>query len=204
MSEEVLLSGGAITAAVVRVGDTVRRPASPASPVMREVVRRLELMGFDGAPRWLGLDERGRDVLTWIDGETYSERGRLHPYLDDQAGRIVFSQAQVCAALALLRRYHDALSDDLWCHGDFGPWNLVWSDGLPRAVIDFDAAYRGDASEDVAYALRTLIGYGRAKVEPDELVAATHAGLTAYGATFDVPTILAREYDRAEARCRKN
>ena len=28
--------------------------------------------------------------------------------------------------------------------------------------------------------------------------------LTAYGSTFDVPTILAREYDLAEERCRRN
>jgi hypothetical protein len=71
------------------------------------------------------VDEHGRDVLNWIEGETFAERGRLHPYLDDAAGRIVFSQSQVCSATVLLRRFHDALGEDMFCHGDFGPW--TWS-----------------------------------------------------------------------------
>jgi aminoglycoside phosphotransferase (APT) family kinase protein len=116
----------------------------------------------------------------------------------------VFSEDQVCAALALLRRFHDALADDLVCHGDFGPWNLVWRDGLPSAVIDFDSVYRGDRSEDVAYALRMFIAYGRAEAEPSALVAITRSATNAYGCEFDVPSILDREYERAAVRCRKN
>jgi len=193
-----------MTTSVVRVGDTVRRPVSPASPVIRGVLRRLELAGFDDAPRWLGVDEQGRDVLSWIEGETFTERGRMHPYLDDAAGRIIFSQSQVCAAMALLRRFHDALGDDLLCHGDFGPWNIVWRDELPHAVIDFDAVRRADPSEDVGYALRMFIGYGRAEAEPLELVAITRAAVKAFGAEFDVPVLLGKEYERAAVRCREN
>ena len=39
---------------------------------------------------------------------------------------------------------------------------------------------------------------------PDELARVTRAALAAYGATFDVPAILAREYELAAARCRRN
>jgi hypothetical protein len=49
---------------VVRVGDTVRRPRDTASHLMREVLLHLERVGFDAAPRWLGVDEQGRDILT--------------------------------------------------------------------------------------------------------------------------------------------
>jgi hypothetical protein len=182
----------------VRVGDTVRRPPSPRA---RELLLRIERAGFDAAPRWLGVDEDGRDVLSWIDGETLSERGRLHPYLDDRGGRIAFSDEQLAAAFRLLRRLHDAGGA---CHGDFGPWNLVWRDGLPVGVVDFDDAHRGAPAEDVAYALRMFLAYGLAREEPPELARRTRLALDAYGAGFDVPAILAREYDLAEERCRRN
>jgi hypothetical protein len=204
VNEEIQLRGGATTDGVVRVGDTVRRPSGHATQLMRDVLVHLERVGFGAAPRWLGLDDQGRDVLTWIDGETFTERGQMHPYIGDPPGRVTFSDEQIGAVMLLLRSYHDTFADDVVCHGDFGPWNIVWRDGLPFAVIDFDRAYRGDAADDVAYALRTFISYGFATSAPAELVRRTQTALHAYGADFDVPEILGREYDRAEDRCRRN
>lgn len=197
------LPGGAGGGEVVRVGSTVRKPPGPNAGLAREVLQRLERAGFDAAPRWLGIDEQGRDVLSFVEGETFTERGRMHPYIGDPPERIVFSDEQVAAAMRLLRRLHDALDGEI-CHGDFGPWNLVWRDGLPVAVIDFDNVHRAESAEDVGYALRMFVGYGFAEAEPPELVRRTHAALAAYGATFDVPAILEREYDLAEDRCRRN
>jgi Ser/Thr protein kinase RdoA (MazF antagonist) len=171
---------------------------------MREVLLHLERAGFDAAPRWLGVDEQGRDVLTWIEGETFADRSRLHPYIGDPPDRIEFSDEQVAAAFRLLRRYHDAFGAELLCHGDFGPWNLVWRDGLPVAIVDFDDAHPGEAPEDVAYALRTFASYGLARAEAVELVRRTRLALAAYGAELDVASLLAEEYDRAEERCRRN
>jgi hypothetical protein len=202
--EEVPLTGGATNGGVVRVGDTVRRPPRPSSGPMREVLLRLEQARFDAAPRWLGVDEQGRDVLHWIEGETFTDRTRLHPFLGDPSARVTFSVEQLAAAMRLLRRYHNALGDDVVCHGDFGPWNLVWRDGLPVGLIDFDTVYRGDASEDVAYALRTFVGYGLVPEPARVLVERTRGALDAYGRAVDVPAVLAREYDLAEARCRRN
>lgn len=202
---ETPLSGGATHGdAVVRVGDTVRRPARQSATLVREVLLRLEQVGFEAAPRFLGVDEEGRDVLTWIDGETLAERGRLHPYLGDPPERIAFTDEQLTAAFRLLRRFHDAFGERVICHGDYGPWNLVWRDGLPVALIDFDDVHPGEPAEDVGYALRMFVGYGLAAAEPAELVRRTRAALAAYGAAFDVPAILEREYERAEERCRRN
>jgi Ser/Thr protein kinase RdoA (MazF antagonist) len=189
---------------VVRVGDTVRRPQTAASLLMREVLLHLERAGFDAAPRWLGVDEQGRDILTWIDGDTFTDRGQMHPYIGDPPDRVTFSDEQIAAAFGLLRRYHDAFGQDVICHGDFGPWNIVWRDGRPVAVIDFDNLHRGDGAEDVAYALRMFVGYGLAQENATDLVRRTRAALTAYGASFEVPVILDREYDLAEERCRRN
>jgi Phosphotransferase enzyme family len=201
---EIALPGGSTTDGVVRIGDTVRRPVWDASPLMRDVLLHLERAGFDAAPRWHGLDEQGRDVLTWIDGDTFADRGRMHPFIGDPPVRVTFTDRQVAVATRLLRRYHDAFGDDVICHGDYGPWNLVWREGLPVAVIDFDNVHRGAAADDVAYALRMFVCYAFAEETREELVRRTHVALHAYGASFDVPAILEREYDLAEERCRRN
>jgi hypothetical protein len=186
------------------VGDTVRKPPHPRSQLVREVLLKLERAGFDAAPRWLGVDEQGRDVLSWIEGETLTDRGRMHPYIGDPPDRITFSDEHVTAVMRLLRRYHDTFRDEVICHGDFGPWNIVWRDAMPVAMIDFDNVYAGNAPDDVAYALRMFVGYGFAPGEPAELVRRTRVALSAYGADFDVPAILEREYNLAEERCRRN
>ncbi len=53
----------------VRVGNTVRRPAGSSRAAVRDLLLHLESIGFDGAPRYLGIDDQGREVLTWIDGD---------------------------------------------------------------------------------------------------------------------------------------
>jgi Ser/Thr protein kinase RdoA (MazF antagonist) len=204
VTDERLLAGGAVTDGVVRVGDTVRRPARFGNQLMRDVLVHLERVGFDAAPRWLGLDDQGRDVLTWIEGDTFTERSRLHPYIGDPPVRIGFGEEQVAAAMRLLRRYHDTFGDDVICHGDFGPWNLVWRSSMPVAVIDFDSVYPGPPADDVGYALRMFIGYGFAAAEPSELVQRTRSALAGYGSDFDVPALLEREYELADERCRRN
>ena len=149
MSDEIPLGGGWSTEGVVRIGDTVRRPPQHATQLMRDVLVHLEGVGFDAAPRWLGFDEKGRDTLTFIEGETFSDTRRL-----------TWSDGQLLAAGELLRRYHDAVSgidlaagSEVVSHGDFGPWNLIWMDGVPRFVIDFDNAHPGPRMEDVGYAI---------------------------------------------------
>lgn len=204
MSEEIPLGGGASGLGVVRVGETVRRPPRYVTPTMRDVLQHLERAGFDAAPRWLGVDEQKRDILTWIDGDTFVERGRMHPYIGEPPDRITFGDEQLAAVFALLRRYHDTFDGELICHGDYGPWNLVWRDRMPAAIIDFDNAYPGDPADDVGYALRMFVSYGFGPWTAEESVRRTRVALAAYGRDFDVPELLAREYDAAEAKGHRN
>ena len=67
---EVPLLGGDMTEGVVRVGRTVRRPVRPHTPAVHALLRHLEAVGFDGAPRVLGIDGRNREVLTYLPGFT--------------------------------------------------------------------------------------------------------------------------------------
>jgi Ser/Thr protein kinase RdoA (MazF antagonist) len=141
----VPLSGGRITRDVVRIGDTVRRPASPASPFVAALLSLLEQRKFTGAPRYLGRDEAGRDVLSYVPGWVPP---RFQQWTD----------AQVAAAGALVRALHDATRDSdlagehqVVCHHDLGPNNTVFRQDLPVAFIDFDTAAPGSPLEDLGY-----------------------------------------------------
>ncbi len=66
---EVLLVGGiANRGQVVRVGDTVRRPQRATSPAIHALLRHLADVGFAGAPRFLDVDDQGREVLSYVPG----------------------------------------------------------------------------------------------------------------------------------------
>lgn len=155
---EVPLPGGDVTEGIVRAGDTVRRPLGPHSPLVHAVLAHLEAVGFEGAPRFLGTDERGREVLTFIEGEV---AGRPHPaWLADDS--------RLASVARLLRAYDDAVAgfappahllegvappdlpglppepepppgaEVFIGHLDVTPENVVFRDGQAVALIDFD------------------------------------------------------------------
>jgi hypothetical protein len=152
--------------APVRVGDTVRRHPGPSGEVVRELLLHLEAVGFDGAPRHLGTDDQGREVLSWIDGDV-----PLPPYpawsMTDRA---------LADLGALVRRLHDATASfhpspgraadwptdwadpaggSTICHNDLFPENVVFRNGRVVALIDFAMAAPGRPLWDVAIAAET-------------------------------------------------
>jgi hypothetical protein len=64
MDTESRLPGGRVTEGVARSGETVRRATGPWTPTAHSCLRHLQSRGFVGAPRVLGVDQQGRDVLT--------------------------------------------------------------------------------------------------------------------------------------------
>jgi Ser/Thr protein kinase RdoA (MazF antagonist) len=143
------LTGGRLTPGVVRVADTVRRPGSDSSAFTADLLRLLNERGFTAVPKYLGQDETGRDILTYLDGWVPPRYQR-------------WSGEQVAAAGALLRAFHDATRDShlaagqpVVCHHDPAPTNFVFTDDLPAALIDFDLAAPGDPLEDLGYAAWT-------------------------------------------------
>src|SRR5437879_2964164 len=54
---EERLPGGNLSPRVVRVGATMRRPVGPWTPAVHALLNHLHAVGFDGAPRVLGLDD---------------------------------------------------------------------------------------------------------------------------------------------------
>lgn len=155
---ETALPGGSVST-VVRVGDTVRRPIERWSAAAHGVLVHLESVGFTGAPRYLGFDGRGREVLSWVPG-TPASRPWPEPLLGDHG---------LTSLGRLLRAYHDAVAGydppagtEWWTgtrplsagevirHGDLGPWNTIWRDGQAVAFIDWDFVEPGPAVRDLA------------------------------------------------------
>jgi hypothetical protein len=99
-SQETRLGGGRTSVGVVRIGDAVHRPVRPWTPAVHAVLRHLERVGFDGVPRVLGFDGQGREVLSWLEGETVGERRPWPTWVP--------SDAALVGVGAWLRRLHDA------------------------------------------------------------------------------------------------
>ena len=118
MSDEVLLHGGLTNAGrVTRVGDTVRRP--PSTAATWALLEHLERVGFDGAPRFLGVDDQGREILSFLPGEAAIEP------VEDWA----LSDEALVSVAELLRRYHAAVAS-------FDPTGHAWPDFVPAAFRD--------------------------------------------------------------------
>jgi hypothetical protein len=166
MREEPL--GGNLNDAV-RVGNTVRRRAGPWTPAVHELLRFLEIEGFP-APRARGMDDKGREVLEYIEGEAHA--GNPIPLPDS-----VFDEAHLVGAARLLRRNHDAVAhfvpspDAKWrlvgpepheiiCHNDWSPWNALFREGTVAVTLDWDLAGPGPRLFDLgnaAYSWAPLI-----------------------------------------------
>jgi hypothetical protein len=143
---------------VVRIGRTVRRPVHQNTPAVKALLSHLEETGFAAAPRWLGLDEEGRETVSYITGT--AGHYPLKPY--------VISESTLTALGLLLRRFHDATisfslpENVVWrnaiaakreviCHGDAGPYNIIFRNNEPIALIDFERATPGPRIWDIAF-----------------------------------------------------
>jgi aminoglycoside phosphotransferase (APT) family kinase protein len=148
---------------IVIINNAVHRPTGNWTHQVHQLLCYIKKKGFSGAPKPLGFDEYGREILEFLGGTTSDYPWTLN------AG----SMQALVAAAKLLRAYHDVSKDFLkyypslysnWmlpsrhpqevvCHGDFAPYNIVFKDEKAVGVIDFDAAHPGPRVWDIAYAL---------------------------------------------------
>lgn len=180
--------GGNATAEVVRIGDTVRKPWTAATPAVVEYMQALSERGVD-VPRTLGRDAQGRRVVEFVPGPLAIEAG------------VELSEADLGRVGRLIRAIHDASQGlrpsghphwdlllpvedaDLICHNDLAPWNLVVG---PRWLfIDWDGAGPSTRLWDLAYAAQafTLNDPGTAPVLAAQRLSALIDG---YGAGVDL------------------
>jgi hypothetical protein len=59
------------TSDVTRRGDVVIRTTEPWSAAVQALLQNFENAGFEGAPRFLGINEEGREMLTYVEGDVF-------------------------------------------------------------------------------------------------------------------------------------
>jgi hypothetical protein len=157
-------------AAPVRRGETVERVPGPAAINVHALLTYLEQRGFPLSPRLLGLTGDGREILSFLAGDTG------YPPLTD----ILRSDETLISVARAVRALHDAAQGfiapepgrwyrmelvvpaviDCIGHHDLAPWNLVFDDGGEVAgVIDWDTAGPSNRVWDLAYAAHHLVPF---------------------------------------------
>jgi len=152
--EEKILIGGSLNQ-TVKIGDIVHK-TSKGHPMVREYLLYLEEEGMQGVPRFLGLDEQGRDMFSYLPGKTMGpDYTPDHPCLH--------SDECVIDTARFMRKLHDMSqgflpraieagwtnpyfpkeTPEIICHGDAHIWNFVYVNGRVSGLFDFEQAYPG-------------------------------------------------------------
>ncbi|MEA2581361.1 MAG: hypothetical protein QOE83_2253 [Actinomycetota bacterium] len=158
--DEQRLPGGNASGAS-RVGNTVRRKAGPWTPAVHSLLRHLASKGFSGSPRPLGIDDKGREILTFLEGATVGEQKPWPEW--------THAEATLDQVAGWLRSFHEAVADfkpptsALWRfgqpwapglivgHGDAAPYNAVWRTDSLVGFIDWDFASPVSPEWDLAF-----------------------------------------------------
>lgn len=155
--------GDALHSMVHRLEDKVYRPSGYWSYSVHQLLMHLKKEKFDSAPRALGFDTEGNEILSYVTGDVYN-----YPLV----GAIASTEA-LCSAAELLRDYHDATASfvqsdqfgtlrwllpnreprEVVCHGDYAPYNVALNGSKVVGVFDFDTAHPAPRVWDVAYAV---------------------------------------------------
>lgn len=154
MHEEEL-AGGNVTK-VVKIGGTVRRSTGPWTPTIHRLLKHVRAKGLLWVPEVLGLDDLGREILSFIPGDVPHARPDW-----------MWTEQVLTGVARSLREWHDATADfsapegkwglppsspqEVICHNDFAPYNCVFSDGKFVGAIDFDFCSPGSRLWDLAY-----------------------------------------------------
>ncbi|MGH2910118.1 MAG: phosphotransferase [Solirubrobacteraceae bacterium] len=191
--EEPLYGGLTNIGLTTRVGETVRRPLRPTSPATRALLEHLESVGFQGAPRYLGVDDRGRETVSYIRG-----RAVLPPY----PGWALTDAALVSVA-ELMRAYHESVrsfdsrghrwpravprrfNDGLVSHNDPNLDNVIFDSGRAVALIDFDLASPGSAVWDLACCARLWVPLREDRDCPEPLRGRTLERVSVFADAYD-------------------
>lgn len=200
MEAEQALTGGNASGSVVRVGDTVRKLWTAATPSVISFVQAVRAAGVD-APAPMGRDEQGRQIQELVPGRLAIDSDPLSLPELRRVGSLVrtihdASTNFVPPADAVWETAIPAPGDELVCHNDLAPWNLIT--GERWVFIDWDAAAPSTRLWDLAYAAQTftLSDTGR---QPEEAARALAAFVDGYGADRRLRERLPAEMSRRAA-----
>lgn len=189
--EEILLAGGNASDDVVRVGSTVRKPWTAATPSVLAYMDAVREAGVD-VPAVHGRDAQGRQVTEFVPGGLAMDSDPLSLSELCRVGRIVRAIHDASAAYepdseATWSALIPAPGAELICHNDLAPWNLIL--GERWVFIDWDAAAPSTRLWDLAYAAQTFT-LNDASADPRVAARALVAFIDGYGADDELRAAL--------------
>ncbi|MEU4395497.1 phosphotransferase [Kribbella sp. NPDC023855] len=179
------------------VDRVVRRTAGAWTPAVHALLAHLEAAGFAGAPRALGVDADGREMVSFLAGETVGNE-RPWPVWTHSSSALV-------DVARWLRSYHAAVADfvppegacwregEVWqpgmivAHNDAAPYNAVWNDTGLVGFVDWDMAGPVRPELDVAW-----VAFSWTPLHAAHVVAAE--GFTDLGSRLPRLELFLREY----------
>lgn len=180
------MQGGFVNV-VTRRGDVVLRTPGERAGFVQSLLKELDEWG--GAPRFLAMEDDGRERLSFIDGYVAWKR----PWKP-----AVTSAETLRSVGRLVREFHDltagtALAGDqeVVCHNDLSPKNTVYTLDAIRAIafIDWDLAAPGRRIHDIAFICWQYADLG----DLDRVIPQWRSLLAGYGpadTTALIPSIL--------------
>jgi hypothetical protein len=194
---ELKLPGGNTVGAVL-IGDVVHKRASPWTPTVHALLRYLTDAGFDAAPRALGFDDQGREMLTYLPGEMIGDR---MPWPGWASADSMLTQVG-----QWIRSVHDLTADfvppagEQWFiggrmrpglivgHQDAAPYNAVVDGDRLVGFFDWDTAGPSTREVDLAFSMlpwvplaSPAVGTALSSQDIDERSRRLHLFLDAYG-----------------------
>ncbi|MDO4721066.1 MAG: aminoglycoside phosphotransferase family protein [Peptostreptococcaceae bacterium] len=180
MHTEETLQGGNMTSILKKHGK-IHRERHLWSPSTQRLLQHLEAAGFHQAPKHLGTDGVGREILTFMEGECK----HLYPFTNDRQ-----INRQIITDLAgLIRKFHDASASfkisgkDIWmlsyqgnlpkeviCHNDIAPYNVAFINDRPVHLIDFDTCCPAPRIWDIVYALYRFVPFSKTVYDPERAI----------------------------------
>lgn len=146
----------------MRNADTVRRPGQPWNNDVHELLSHVRDRGFLLAPEPRGFDGQGREVLSYIEGDTSAS---VTPWPGP-----LWRDALLADVGRAVAAYHRAVADfvpsanarwqyrrrpleagEIICHHDFAPYNAVFRGDRLLGIIDWDGAGPGTVEEELAF-----------------------------------------------------
>ena len=186
---ELPLLGGQLTPGIVRVGNTVRRPPKGNAAFVHDLLLFLEDQDFPFAPRFFGRDEQGRDILSYLEGQTWPNGGsELSDDLLEQAARAIRGYHDVTAGSRL------AQGHQIVAHHELGPHNTIFQENRLIGFIDWDDAAPGTRLRDLANAVYNYVDVGHwANQAAGVQARRIHLMCAAYG--WDDPIAIVNDFE---------
>lgn len=177
------LSGGNASGTVVRIEGTVRKPSTDATAHVHRFMQAIRAYGVD-VPATFGRDEQGRQIIEFVPGQLALEADPLTRLQLHRVGAMV---REIHDASAGFTPDHDAFwqtaiptpGNELVCHNDLAPWNLII--GERWVFIDWDAAAPSTRLWDLAYSAQAF-ALSNVRKPPVEAARDLAAFVDGYGA----------------------